>query len=509
MRKIFLLVCWLTALQANAQQLVFPDRPGWNTLQEGDELSFVLTATDSVQPRYSFEGENRYKIKFDSSGHFYWKPAFDFVDRLEKQKEVILIFQAEWPDNRRVRKQITFNVRHKNQPPIVEDLPVFYVKQATVNNYSVNADYAYDPDGDPLVFKSIQTQMPEGSSLSSLGVFSWKPSRSQFYALKNNPLIVEFIIQDQPDKSEAKGRLKIAQTQQDLPAEILIVPGDTLFSIKEDETMNFKIYVSDPNGDETIRNVGFISTDKRLDPSCLKENTSQQFEFTWTPGYDFVDDTQLRLTTEIIFFVLDKSDNRTQRKVKIRVADTENLIKKDAHLFEKYKSNLSDAMVLIDQLDDLQKQLNNDYKKAKKGKKSRSIVNASLGAATGFTPLLIGDPNQAKVISGVGGTTVLTFGTLEATEVIGRSKEGILEKIKIDIDIRNKVQATGDDFARKYALKSARRGTEFDKDIEKLRATLNDQRLVLLELDAYAKKLDKANDKDIKKVFLDYGDDSK
>ena len=167
-----------------------------------------------------------------------------------------------------------------------------------------------------------------------------------------------------------------------------------------------------------------------------------------------------------------------------------------------------DAMILVQQLDDNQKKLNNDYKKAKKGKKNRSIVNASLGAVTGFTPAIMDDPQDAKVVAGIGGTTVLTFGTLEATEVIGRSKEGILEKIKISIDLRNKIQSTGDEFARKYALKATRRGTEFEKDIEKFRAALNDQRIVLLELDAYSKNR-AVDDKDIKRVFVDYVEEQK
>ena len=510
MRKLILVVvCWLSVSQLCGQQLTFPDSPGWNVLNEGEELSFFVTTTDSVRPRFSFEGVNSYNIQFDSLGHFYWKAPFDLVDRLEKQKEIVLIFQAEWPDGRRVRKQITFTVQHKNRPPTVEDLPVFYVKQAAFNPYQIPSQYVSDPDGDPLLFRITPSQLPEGVTLTSLGLLTWTPSRNQFNSLKNNPIILEFAVQDQPDRAETKGKIKIAQTQLDLPPEILLVPGDTSITIKEDQLINFKVYASDPNGDENIFSIGFIASDPRLPNNSLKENSPVQYEFTWTPGYSFVDDTQISLTTQIVFFVLDKSNNRTQRKVNIRVSDTENLIKKDAHLFEKYKSNLTDAMALIKELDENQKKLNNDYKKAKKGKKSRSIVNASLGAATGFTPLIINAPNQAKIISGVGGTTVLTFGTLEATEVIGRSKEGILEKIKINIDIRNKTQAVGDDFARKYALKSARRGVEFDKDIEKLRATLNDQRIVLLELDAYTKNASKADDKDIKNVFLDYGDDSK
>jgi hypothetical protein len=508
--SIAFFVVSITAFAQSSQVLMFPDSVGWNQLNENQELQFQVKSAVQSHAWFSLEGASELQMRFDTLGNFRWKPSFDLVDRVAKSKDFTVIFQASFEDGRRERKAITFTVQHVNRPPVVEDLPIFYVKQSNLNTYQIAGEYVYDPDGDPLVLKSIQSQMPEGANLSSLGQFTWNPSRSQFSGLKNNPASIEFIVQDQPDKAETIGKLKIAQTQQDLPAEILVVPGDTLFTIKEDETINLKLYISDPNGDDNVRSAGFIPSDKRIPLTSLTENTSLQYEFTWMPGYDFVDDTQTALTSEIIFFVLDKSNNRTQRKIKIRIADTENLIKKDKHLFGKYRSNLVDAMLLIQQLDNEQKKLNSDYKKAKKGKKHRSILNASLGAVTGFTPVIMADsPDQAKIVSGIGGTTVLTLGTLEATEVLGRSKEGILEKIKIDIDLRNKIQATGDDFARKYALKSARRTAEFDKDIEKLRTTLNDQRLVLLELDAHTKSTSAPDDKEIKKIFLDYGDDSK
>jgi hypothetical protein len=489
--------------------LIFPDSTGWNTLAENELLSFQLKSSHESVTKFSIEGTEGLDIHFDTLGYFSWKPSFDLVDRVTKFKDITVIFQALLADGRRERKAITFTINHVNRQPVVEELPIAYVKQSNLNTYQISADYVYDPDGDPLVFKSIQSQMPEGASISSLGQFTWTPSRSQFSNLKNNPLNIEFIVQDQPDKAETKGKLKVSQTQQDLPSEILIVPGDTLFSIKEDETLNLKIYISDPNGDDNVRSAGFIPTDKRVPTTSLKENTQLQYEFTWTPGYEFVDDTQTSLSTDIIFFVLDKSNNRAQKKIKIKVFDTENMVKKDAHLFQKYRTNLVDAMILIQQLDAHQKKLNSDYKKAKKGKKHRSIVNASLGAVTGFTPIAVDNPDQAKVVSGIGGTTVLTLGTLEATEVIGRSKESIMDKIKVGIDIRNRTQTVGDDFARKYALKSARRSAEFDKDIEKMRAALNDQRIVLLELDAYNRNAGRVEDKDIKKVFLDYGEESK
>jgi hypothetical protein len=507
--SIISLLISVSAYCQHSEELLFPDSIGWNILQENRPISFWIRTTHDQPAKFTMEGAGDVGIKFDTLGNFFWNPSYDLVDRVQKMKDFTVIFQATWPNGKRVSKEVTFTVNHVNRPPVVEELPAFYVKQSSANSYQISGDYVYDPDGDPLVFKTIQSDMPEGAGLSSQGLVSWNLSKGQFNALKSQPAYLDFIVQDQPDKAETRGRLKVAQTQQDLPAEILIVPADTAFTIKEDETLNLKIYLSDPNGDDNVRNAGFVSNDPRITPEVLKENTPLQYEFIWMPGYEFTDDVKKTSKAEVTFYVLDKSNNRTHRKIKINVNDAENMIKKDMHLFQKYRGNLVDALMLIEQLDVNQKKLNEDYKKARKGKKHRSILNASLGAVTGLSPLVIEQPNQSKVVSGVGGTTVLTLGTLEATEVIGRSKESIMDRIKTGIDIRNKVQAAGDDFARKYALKSARRNSEFDKDIEKLRATLNDQRIVLLELDAYQKNPARIEDKQIKKVFIDYGEETK
>ena len=512
MKYIVFALLWLSALSTYSQMddssLILPDSTGWNVLNEDEVLSFQVKTMLTEDIQFSIEGAEGLNIHFDSVGNFSWRPSFDLVDRVSKSKDFTVIFQATLTDGKREKQAVTFTVNHVNRPPQAEELPVFYVKQSNLNTFQIPTELVFDVDGDPLVFKSIAMQMPEGASLSSQGQFTWTPSRTQFGQLKNNPLLIEFIVQDQPDKAEARGRIRIAQTQQDLPSEVLVVPGDSLFLIKEDETINLKLYISDPNGDDNVRSVGFIPADVRVPTQSMKENTPLQYEFTWMPGYDFVDDTQTALTTEMIFFVLDKSNNRTQKKIKIKVADTENMTKKDALQFQKYRTNLVEAYLLMEQLDANQKALNQDYKKAKKGKKNRSIVNASLGAVTGFTPVFI-EGNQSKVVSGIGGTTVLTLGTLEATEVVGRSKENILEKIKIGIDIRNRVQSNGDEFARKFALKSARRTYDFEKEIEKFRTVLNDQRIVLLELDAYSKNTTKVSDRDIKKGFVDYADDGR
>lgn len=494
-------LCCLTLTVAGQHSITFPTHEGWNVVREGQTLQFSVL-NHPYGTYFSMEGGME-GVTFDSLGNFRWTPDFNVVDRIEKVKEFSFAVQAHFPDQTRDRKTLTVHVHHVNRPPVIEELPVLYVKQNYRNTYQFPDEYVKDPDGDPISFRALAAQLPEGATLTSQGNFSWSPSRTQFANLKGNPLILEFIVQDQPDKSETTGKLRIAQTQLDLPPELLIVPGDSVVTLKEDATLNLKLYLSDPNGDEDVRNAGFISTDTRVAPSVLKSNTPVQYEFTWTPGYEFVQEVQKNLDVDLTFFALDKSNNRIQKRIRLKILDTENIAEKDAHLFEKYRNNLVAAMELLRVLDETQKELNEEYRKAKRGKKHRSILNATLGAATGLSPVTL-EADQAKIVSGIGGTTVLTLGTLEATEVIGQSKESILEKIKIDIEVRNKIQSLGDEFARKYALKSSRRSPDFDKDIDKLRTATNDQRLVLLELDAKSGDPDKISNKAIKKVFLDF-----
>lgn len=500
----FFLICFTNSY---AQKLIASDSSGWSQIREGAYLSFKMESTDPIKPKFTLEGNSGYAIQFDTLGNFYWEPSYDLVDRLEKQKEIGVIVQAEWKDGRRVRKPLNFIVLHQNRPPVVEDLPIFYVKQAAANSYQIPSEYVNDPDGDPLVFKSIQSQLPEGVTLSSNGLLTWTPSRNQFNSLRNNALQVEFIVQDQPEKLEAKGKIKIAQTQLDLPPEILLVPGDTSWTIKEDERVHFKLYVSDPNGDENISSVNFVCSDLRVTAENFIQNTKVQSEFTWSPGYYFVEEAEKSKTIEIIFFALDKSNNRVQRKVRIKVVDTENLDEKDKYLYLKYRNSLVQAKSLLDLLDQNNERLNKAYKQAKKGKKNRSIINATLGATTGLAPVAIpNDPGTYKAVSAIGGTSVMTLGTLEATEVIGKSKSDILEKMKINVEIRNQLQLEGDNFARKYSLKSMRRNKEFDPDRDKLLPIINNQKLVILELDASKPMSRDFENKDLKKTFPDFSE---
>jgi len=479
-------------------------RPDWNVVKEGEPAEFRLVALDSVPVKHFYlDGGEENGMDLDSAGVFTWKAGYHLVGRTEPPKELTIMFAALLQDNRSIRQSGTLIVHHTNREPLIEELPVFYVRQGTKNTYQIGQEYVYDPDGDPLQFKPIQSSMPEGMQLNAQGMITWSPSRSQYSGMKSG-MIVEFIVQDQPEKAERHGKIKIAHTQLDLSPELILVPGDSSYAIKEDEVVNIKLYMADPNGDENLVTSGFVASDNRIPSTVYRENSRTQAEFSWNPGYKFVDEAEKSRLVEVTFFTLDKASNRTQKKVRIKVMDAENLDEKDKFIYQKYVASLTAAKGLLDQLDEKHADLTKMYKQAKRGKKHRAIVNASLGAATGLSPVVL-PTESSKVVSGIGGTTVLTLGTLEATEVLGKSKSDIMDQMKICVEVRNQLQVEGDNFARKYSLKSERRKKEFDTDREKLLPILNNQKLILLELDA-SQRPNRIEPKDIKKTFADFSE---
>jgi hypothetical protein len=133
-----------------------------------------------------------------------------------------------------------------------------------------------------------------------------------------------------------------------------------------------------------------------------------------------------------------------QRKVFVKITDAENLDEKDKFLFQKYKNSLIQAKALIERLDENHETLSKTLRQAKKGKKNRAILNALL---------------------------------------------------------------EGDNFARKYSLKSARREKAFDADRDKLLPIINSQRLENLELTASKPAYPKYSNTEIKKTFVDFSEE--
>lgn len=492
--------------QESKLELLLPLNPGWNVLKEGEPVSLPLSINqeDTEIVAYRILNGELPGMEIDSIGNFTWTPGYDLVERLEEHKTFPIIFQVEGSNGETDSKQTEFTILHSNRPPEIKELKPFYVKYGVNNTYIVDAKSVVDPDNDPWIFKPIPSQMPEGLTLSENGKFEWKPSLTQYRRLRTEPLLLGFIIEDQPGKAEQKGSLLIKATHLDLPPEISILPDNRDIRINENETVNLKFFLSDPNGDENISEFNFLSEDSRIEPESLIKNANTQYEFVWTPGYDFVIGKKDSISFILTFYVIDKSNLRQNIPVHVTVYESENLIEKERQLYGAYKGALSRASELLLQLNDKEKQLKKDVKKARGGKRNRAIVDASLGAATGLSPVFLENQPQ-RYVSGIGGTTVMTLGTLEATEVIGRSSKELTEKLNYVLEKKTQVQGKGEIFARKYAFSAARQDPDFEKDLAAFLETMNLKNLATLELDAGWENKNKApSDQQIKQAFNEF-----
>ena len=491
--------------------LVLPMKTDWNVVGEGQPMSFQLSAKggDDQNYKFSISKGSEIGVSFDSFGNFYWKPDFDFVDRLEESKKVPVIFEVTNSSGQTARQQVELVVYHVNRPPEIDDLKTFYVQYGVQNTYRLdNGNYVQDPDNDPIVFKPILSQMPQGMVLNGKGELSWKPSISQYYRLQKKPMVLEFIVEDQPYKSQTIGKLRVEVTQQDLPPEISMVPNQDKFHIKEDETLNLKFYLSDPNGDQDILTFDYVTDNSRIPKSALVKNDPTQWEFVWTPDYDFFVEPGDTGTYTLTFFVIDHANQRKEKQIRVTVEDAENLQEKDRLLYSQYRTGLVRVWNLMEQLRDKEKELKKDYKRAKKGKKHRAITTASLGAITGISPVVLNDdPSAQKYVSGIGGTTSMTIGSLEASSVIGKDPSSVFEKLSYINQKLNELESQGNVFAGKYALPDSRRNKDFGEDLKKLIITLNLKDVTTLDLDAGWDNPKKASDKNIQNAFKDFNPD--
>ncbi|WAC11683.1 hypothetical protein [Dyadobacter pollutisoli] len=488
-------------------QIVFPVEPDWNILQEGKEINFHLQVkggkSDSV--RYSIASGWIKEMKFDTSGHFVWTPGYDVADRINTTKSFPIVFEAQNSSGETASREVVFKVNHVNRPPQVDELQPFYVQYKTQNVYKIDMGSVRDLDGDPIVFVPILDEMPEGMKLTAAGEITWDPSVVQFNILKKAAKYMEFYVEDQPSKTRTKGRLKLDVTQMDLAPDFTVIPQSSVVRSAENNRINLRFTLSDPNGEDDISTFNFISENKRVPTEALIKNTPTSYEFIWEPGFEFVKDPFDTLAFNITFYVLDKAQNKKEKTVKFVIKNTVDESLRDAYVYSLYKGALVNAWGLLEQMQEKEIYLKKAYSKAKRGKRSRSLLNASLGATTGLAPQFTqSDPKTRGYITTIGGTTVATVGTLEATEVIGKSTNGLLDRFNYVLQKKNELQNKGDVFAREYGQKSARRNPEFIRKLDEFKALMNLSGLVALELDANWENKKEATDNALKKAFKDF-----
>lgn len=504
--KVLIFNSIMSFSQENAS-IVLPNSLDWNKFEEGFEKSLNFNVDITSNFLFTISQGKQLGMSLDSLGNFRWKPPYELVNRVEKERIFQLIIQAKSDTLGTINRTIDLRLFHSNRPPVVNELKPFYVKFNSLNTYQISKDFVFDDDGDPIAIIPSIEELPEGMEINSAGNVSWNPSFTQFKNLKEKPIYITFYAEDQPSKSKVEGKLKLIATQLDLSPEITSIPKFENFKVRENETVNIRFYLSDPNGDDDIQTFDYVANTDLLPKNLLTKNTQNQYEFTWLPGYKFVNDPQDSVSFTIDFFVLDKTQKREVKQVNFSVVNTLNQEEEDLKQYNLYRGTLLRAWELMEQLKEKEKELKIAYNRAKKGKKQRSVVNAGLGATTSLSSIVINNKEKndlQRTISTIGGTTVLTIGTLEATEVIGRSTKDLIDRLNYIIEKKNDVQTKGDIFARDFSLKSTRRTNDFTRNMDDFMKAMQLKGLVALELDASWEPKVKSTDKAIKQTFKDF-----
>ena len=490
--------------------IIPPTEGNWDTRNENESFSFEIQATggsgdykfELLEPAYLMENLSQY-------GEFSWTPNYEVVTPHEVLKSIILKVKAFDTEGNEAFASLPLYVRHVNRPPVVNELPTFYIQFNSENTYQLKKDgLAFDPDGDSIIFKPVLKELSQGMTMNLQGEVKWKPSRRQFNYMSKNPLYLSFTVEDYPSGDKTVGQLQIKVSQADLPPIIDMIPNKEKFEIKENEELQLSFFITDPNGQDDLLSFGFVSENSEIQDDALTKKENWQYDFSWTPGYDFIKQEGEKDEFDISFFAIDKESNRTQKNILVTVIDTEDLVEKDRILYDQYRTVLERAWDMVSQLNEKERELEREYKQAKKGKKNRAISTASLGALTGLSPIIFMDnPDGQKVAAGLGGTATATIGTLEASNVIGESPSDIMGNLSYVSQKRNDLLVYGNVFASKYALPLSKRDRAFQSDLRSLSIHLNLKDMAKLQLDASWENKKDGTSKNIKKVFKDFNPD--
>ncbi|MEW6100680.1 MAG: putative Ig domain-containing protein [Candidatus Omnitrophota bacterium] len=162
---------------------------GDKSVNEGEPLSFVVTATDPDGDTITYSASNLPSgANFNASTHtFSWTPA-------SAQAGTYPGVHFEVSDGSQSSyENITITVSHINNPPVLEALGDKTVAEGALLTFTVSAS---DPDADTLTFSA--ENLPAGASFNNR-TFSWRPGYEQAGSYN-----VDFIVSDGNGSSDSE-----------------------------------------------------------------------------------------------------------------------------------------------------------------------------------------------------------------------------------------------------------------------------------------------------------------
>jgi len=154
---------------------------GAKSVAEGATLSFSVSATDADGHAISYSATNLPSGASFVGTTFSYSPSLNVVTDGNSQRQFTVTFAATDSQGASDSEAIVLTVLNTNQSPVLSNPSTQSLSEGQIFTFQLSAT---DPDSDSINY-SFTTALPPGATLSSSGLFSWKPFGNQagFYSV--------------------------------------------------------------------------------------------------------------------------------------------------------------------------------------------------------------------------------------------------------------------------------------------------------------------------------------
>ncbi|MCF7811071.1 tandem-95 repeat protein, partial [bacterium] len=239
---------------------------GDKTVDENDELTFTLEATDSDNDDLTFFGEGLPEGAELNGANFRWTPTYD----QSGDYDVTFIVRDDGEGELTDQETITITVTNVNRPPVLTAIGNQNVQEEEELTLTLTAN---DPDGDGYEFSA--EDLPEGAELNGAD-FSWTPTNDQ----EGNYQVTFIVTDDGNPQLTDEETITISVGNVNLAPEFEEI-GDR--EVNENTVLTFMVTATDPDGD----NVTIDATSEDLPEGWgYTDNGNGTCDFNWTPDFD-------------------------------------------------------------------------------------------------------------------------------------------------------------------------------------------------------------------------------
>ncbi len=245
------------------------DSIGDKTVQEDEQLTFTITATDPDEDELTYDATGDLAEYFDESTQIFdWTPDYSEAGSYQM---IFSVSDGELTD----QETITITVNNINRAPVLDSIGDKTVQEDEQLTFTITAT---DPDEDELTYDATGDLAEYFDE--STQIFDWTPDYSEAGSYQ-----MIFSVSDGELTDQETITITVNNTDR---APVLNVIGDK--EVDEDSELNFVVSGYDPDGDEIHLSVTDL-------PEGASFNTSTG-EFNWIPDYDAAGIYEVSFTAE-------------------------------------------------------------------------------------------------------------------------------------------------------------------------------------------------------------------